>query len=189
LPYLPAAGRTVRRSPAPEGIAHSRRLRFARSDAEPVALHATGRPGERRRVSRAPGLTATLGSWRFAVSLANLFRNEPDIVVHSPGDVIIKTGEPGDAMYVILEGDVDIRLGNTSIDVAGRNEIIGEMAMVDQTGRSASVHALTPVRLARIDRRRFLYLIQNTPSFAIDVMTVMASRIRRLDAGAAAPPP
>jgi len=123
------------------------------------------------------------------MSLADLFRNEPDIVLFSPGEVIIKAGEPGDAMYVILEGNVDIRLGDTSIDVAGRNEIIGEMAMVDQSIRSASVHALTPVRLARIDRRRFLYLIQNTPSFAIDVMTVMASRIRRFDAAIGAAPP
>jgi len=125
------------------------------------------------------------------MSLADLFRNEPDIVLFSPGDIIIKAGEPGEAMYVILEGNVDIRLGDTSIDVAGRNEIIGEMAMIDQSSRSASVHALTPVRLARIDRRRFLYLIQNTPSFAIDVMTVMASRIRRFDAaiGAGAAPP
>jgi CRP/FNR family cyclic AMP-dependent transcriptional regulator len=126
------------------------------------------------------------------MSLADLFRNEPDIVLFSPGDAIIKAGEPGDAMYVILEGNVDIRLGDRSIDVAGRNEIIGEMAMVDKSNRSASVHALTPVRLARIDQRRFLYLIQNTPSFAIDVMTVMASRIRRFDAAIAAgaePPP
>jgi CRP/FNR family cyclic AMP-dependent transcriptional regulator len=126
------------------------------------------------------------------VSLADLFRNEPDIVLFAPGDVILRAGEPGDAMYVIIDGSVDIRLADKSIDVAGRGEIIGEMAMVDQSSRSASIHALTPVRLARIDRRRFLYLIQNTPSFAIDVMTVMASRIRRFDAAIAAgasPPP
>ena len=126
------------------------------------------------------------------MSLADLFRNEPDIVLFAPGDVIIKAADSADAMYVILEGNVDIRLGDTSLDVAGRGEIVGEMAMVDQSSRSASVRALTPVRLARIDRRRFLYLIQNTPSFAIDVMTVMASRIRRFDAAIAAggsPPP
>ena len=72
--------------------------------------------------------------------LADLFRNEPDIVVYSPGDDIIRTGESADAMYVILEGNVDIRLGDVSIDV----------------------------------------------------MTVMASRIRRFDAAVAAgaaPPP
>jgi len=126
------------------------------------------------------------------MSLADLFRNEPDIVLFEPGDVIIKAGEPADAMYVIIDGNVDIRLADQSVDVAGRGAIIGEMALVDQSSRSASVHALTPVRLARIDRRRFLYLVQNTPSFAIDVMKVMAARIRRFDkaiAAGAVPPP
>ena len=125
--------------------------------------------------------------------LADLFRNEPDIVIFAPGDTIIAAGESAEAMYVILDGNVDIRLGDTSVDVAGRSEIIGEMALVDRSTRSASVRALTPVRLARIDRQRFLYLIQNTPTFALDVMRVMATRIRRFDAaiaaGATTPPP
>lgn len=116
------------------------------------------------------------------MSLADLFRNEPDIVLYAPGERIITAGEIADAMYVIIDGEVDIRLGDTSIDVARSGEIVGEMALVDENTRSASVIALTPVRLARIDRRRFLYLVQNTPTFAIDVMTVMASRIRRFDA-------
>ncbi len=114
--------------------------------------------------------------------LADLFRNEPDIVLFATGDVIITEGEQADAMYVILEGNVEIRLGRMSIDRAGRGEIVGEMALVDQASRSASVVALESVRLARIDRRRFLYLIQNTPTFALDVMAVMASRLRRVDA-------
>jgi CRP-like cAMP-binding protein len=119
------------------------------------------------------------------VSLADLFRNEPDIVLFAPGDRIIGAGESADAMYVIIEGEVDVRLGDTSVDVARSGDIVGEMALVDKDSRSASVVALTPVRLARIDRRRFLYLIQNTPTFAIDVMTVMAARIRRFDAAVA----
>jgi CRP/FNR family cyclic AMP-dependent transcriptional regulator len=113
------------------------------------------------------------------VSLADLFRNEPDIVLFAPGDLIFSAGDSADAMYVIIDGDVDIRLNDVSIDIAHSGDIVGEMALVDQSGRSASVIALTAVRLARIDRRRFLYLIQNTPTFAIDVMTVMAGRLRR----------
>jgi CRP-like cAMP-binding protein len=116
------------------------------------------------------------------VSLADLFRNEPDIVVFAAGVQIFAAGDPPDAMYVILEGEIDIRLGAVSLDIARSGDIVGEMALVDQSTRSAAIISLTPVRLARIDRRRFLYLVQNTPTFAIDVMTVMASRIRRFDA-------
>lgn len=116
------------------------------------------------------------------MSLADLFRNEPDIVFFAAGELILSAGDSGDAMYVVLDGSVDIRVGETSLEVARSGDVVGEMALVDQNTRSASVIALTPARLARIDRRRFLYLIQNTPTFAIDVMTVMASRIRRFDA-------
>ncbi len=115
------------------------------------------------------------------MSLAHLFRNEPDIVVFAAGEPIFSAGDDADTMYVILEGEVDIRLGDTSLEVATVGQIFGEMALIDQKERSASVVALTPARLARINRRRFLYLIQNTPTFAIDVMRVMATRIRRFD--------
>jgi CRP/FNR family cyclic AMP-dependent transcriptional regulator len=116
------------------------------------------------------------------MSLADLFRNEPDIVLFGAGEVIFAAGDSADAMYVVLEGEVDIRIGSISLDIARSGDIVGEMALVDLSTRSASVIALTPARLARIDRRRFLYLVQNTPTFSIDVMTVMASRIRRFDA-------
>ncbi len=116
------------------------------------------------------------------MSLADLFRNEPDIVFFAAGEQVFAAGDAADAMYVVLDGEVDIRLGTTSLDIARRGEIVGEMALVDAHTRSASVIALTPTRLARIDRRRFLYLIQNTPTFSLDVMRVMTSRIRRFDA-------
>ncbi len=116
------------------------------------------------------------------MSLADLFRNEPDIVVFAAGDLIFSTGDSADAMYVVIDGDVDIRLNDVSIDIAHPGEIVGEMALIDQNPRSASVVALTAARLARINRRRFLYLIQNTPTFALDVMTVMAARLRRTNA-------
>jgi CRP-like cAMP-binding protein len=111
-----------------------------------------------------------------------LFRNEPDIVVFAAGDLIFSSGDSADAMYVVIDGDVDIRLNDISIDIAHSGEIVGEMALIDQNPRSASVVALTAARLARINRRRFLYLIQNTPTFALDVMTVMAARLRRTNA-------
>ncbi len=113
------------------------------------------------------------------MSLADLFRNEPDIVLYAAGDLIFSAGDTASAMFVVIEGDVDIRINDASIDIAHSGEIVGEMALIDQNPRSASVIALTPARLARIDRRRFLYLIQNTPTFALDVMTVMAARLRR----------
>ena len=116
------------------------------------------------------------------MSLADLFRNEPDIVLHAAGDVIFSEGDSADAMFVIIDGEIAITIHGTKVDVAKSGDIVGEMALIDNNPRSATVVAITAVRLARIDRRRFLYLIQNTPTFALDVMTVMSTRLRRADA-------
>jgi CRP-like cAMP-binding protein len=115
------------------------------------------------------------------MSLASMFRNEPEIVTLAAGDTLFAAGDPPDAMYVILEGELDIQLEGHALDIAHEGEIVGEMALIDHQGRSAAVAARTAARLARIDKKRFLYLVQNTPTFALDVMTIMAARIRRFD--------
>jgi CRP-like cAMP-binding protein len=91
-------------------------------------------------------------------------------------------------MYVLLEGRADIRVGNAVVEEAGTGALLGEMAMIEDSPRVATVVARTPCRLARIDRARFNYLIQQNPFFAIHVMKVLADRLRRMNeriAGAA----
>jgi CRP-like cAMP-binding protein len=61
------------------------------------------------------------------------------------------------------------------------------MALIDHQTRSATAKAKTDARVVPVDQRRFLYLIQNTPFFAVEVMSVMARRIRNMDAKVADP--
>jgi len=58
------------------------------------------------------------------------------------------------------------------------DETFGEMAVVDSSPRSATVIAVTDTRLAVIDRRMFLFLVHETPMFALQVMSSMAERLR-----------
>ena len=60
----------------------------------------------------------------------------------------------------------------------GPEDVFGEMALIDNSPRSLTAVAITDTTLATIDRHRFLFLVQETPTFAIDVMTVMAERLR-----------
>jgi CRP/FNR family cyclic AMP-dependent transcriptional regulator len=82
-------------------------------------------------------------------------------------------------MYVILEGEVDIQKHGRSIYTAGPGEILGEMAMIDAQGRSASAVAFSPCRLAVVDEKQFLFMVQETPNFALEVMRVLVGRLRR----------
>ena len=59
--------------------------------------------------------------------------------------------------------------------------IFGEMALIDKQERSASARAKSESKVVPIDQRRFLYLVANTPFFAVEVMEVMASRLRKMD--------
>ncbi len=113
------------------------------------------------------------------MQILNLFRGSKNAVDYQQGQEIIREGEPGDAMYVILEGEVEVRLGDKAIYTAGPGGIVGEMALVDRLPRSATVVAKTACKVVPVDERQFNFMVQETPLFAITVMRVMADRLRR----------
>jgi CRP/FNR family transcriptional regulator, cyclic AMP receptor protein len=112
----------------------------------------------------------------------NLFSREPNPTVLAAGDTLFNEGDPGEEMYVVLEGEIDIFVKGTLVATVGPGGIIGEMALVDHLPRAATVKARTDAKLASINERRFTFLVQNTPFFAIHVMRVLAQRLRHMDA-------
>ena len=112
---------------------------------------------------------------------AELFRKETDTVQLAPGDFLFREGEKGETMYVLLEGEVDIFLGDLVLETAGPGALLGEMALIDDSPRTANAVAKTPARLAQIDRRRFHFLVQQTPHFATHVMKILANRLRHMN--------
>jgi CRP/FNR family cyclic AMP-dependent transcriptional regulator len=113
---------------------------------------------------------------------ADLFRQETDMVQLAPGDFLFREGETGDRMYVLLEGEIDIFLGDFVLETAGPGSLLGEMALIEDTPRTANAVAKTSVKLAQIDRRRFHFLVQQTPHFATHVMKTLADRLRHMNA-------
>ena len=95
------------------------------------------------------------------------------------GDTIFSEGERGDEFFVVVRGQIEIRSANRCFETLGRGGIFGEMALIDDRLRSATVVALTDVTVAPIKERQFLFLVKHTPFFALSVMRVLASRLRR----------
>jgi CRP-like cAMP-binding protein len=112
---------------------------------------------------------------------ADLFRKEPDAVNLPGGATLFKEGETGHHMYVVLEGNLDILVGDTVVEKAGKGALLGEMALVDKGPRTATVIARTPCRLAKVDEKRFQFLVQETPYFATHVMKELVERLRRMN--------
>ena len=97
-----------------------------------------------------------------------------------PGQTIFEKGDPGDAMYILLDGEIKIKIGDHTIDELYMGDVFGEMALVDAKPRSASAVAHTECKLMRIDEERFGELAHQIPQFGLSVMRIMSQRTRRL---------
>ena len=117
---------------------------------------------------------------------AELFRQEASALQLAPGDSLFREGDSGEKMYVLLEGEIEIFLGDFVLETAGQGALIGEMALIDDNPRMAHAVAKTACQLAQIDRRRFHFLVQQTPHFATHVMKTLADRLRHMKAVTAA---
>ncbi|MDP1634450.1 MAG: cyclic nucleotide-binding domain-containing protein [Gallionellaceae bacterium] len=116
------------------------------------------------------------------MNLAELFRHETDLLALGAGQTLFNEGESGDKMYVVMSGTVMIVIQGKVMEMAEAGAIVGEMAVMDEVARSATVIAKTDSTLFPIDRKRFNFLVQQTPNFALHVMRVIADRLRRTDA-------
>jgi len=112
---------------------------------------------------------------------AELFRQDSNTVQLKPGETLFRAGDAATDMYVLLEGIADIAVGETVVETATSGALLGEMALIESAPRTATVRAKTVCRLARVDSKRFNFLVQQTPFFALHVMKVLADRVRRMN--------
>jgi len=103
---------------------------------------------------------------------------------YADGEFVVRQGEMGNCMYVIQAGKVEIFREadghEVRLRVAGPNEFFGEMALVENDVRSASVRAMGKARIMQIDKRTFMRRVHEDPSLAYRIMESMAHEIRRL---------
>ncbi|MCT0219595.1 cyclic nucleotide-binding domain-containing protein [Synechococcus sp. CS-1329] len=102
-----------------------------------------------------------------------------DEVCLAAGDTLFSLGDIGTAMYVIVEGRMRVHIDDQTIVELGEREIVGELAALDPEPRSASVSALVPSRLFRIEQETLLDLMTDQPEIVRGVIRELARRIRR----------
>ncbi len=98
------------------------------------------------------------------------------------GDRIFVQDDEGSWMYVVRTGKVNITTYGTVLESVGPNGIFGEMALIDGSPRSATAVASEPTQVAPIDRAAFAHLVRQDPDFALQVMRLLAARIRQMNA-------
>lgn len=104
-------------------------------------------------------------------------------VTYSPGEYLFSQGDQADAAFVILDGKAQVILETAAdplvVAELGRNDLVGEMGILTETPRSATVRAETSVIALRIDKRIFLELLQQVPALSIAILREMANRLEK----------
>lgn len=95
------------------------------------------------------------------------------------GKAIFEAGQPGNEMYIVTAGKVELRADGKVLETLEAGGVFGEMALVDDEPRAASAFAVSDCELVPIDEKRFEFLMGRMPFFALEVMRVMARRLRR----------
>lgn len=97
------------------------------------------------------------------------------------GQALIQEGAEGNLMYVLETGVAEVFVRNRLVETLQHGSIVGEMGLVSPAPHSASVIAKTDCEFVAVDEKRFQFLVQQTPYFAVQVMRLMAERLRATD--------
>ncbi|HET7492246.1 MAG TPA: cyclic nucleotide-binding domain-containing protein [Bradyrhizobium sp.] len=102
-----------------------------------------------------------------------------DALPFKAGSVIFREGDEARELFVVKSGQVRIQTGNRTVTELGPESIFGEMAVIDNEPRSASAIAVTDTELVPVSEKQFLFLVSQTPLFALKVMRVLAERLQK----------
>ncbi len=109
----------------------------------------------------------------------HIFDRSTDFKEFKAGDVIFSKGDEATNMYVVIEGEVEIDVLDGLVEHVEKGGFFGEMALITDEARSATVYAKTDCKVVPVDERRFLFMLQETPGFSLLIMRVLVERLRR----------
>ncbi|MCH8835194.1 MAG: cyclic nucleotide-binding domain-containing protein, partial [Proteobacteria bacterium] len=102
-------------------------------------------------------------------------------LIFDAGEELFHQGDPGDAAYVVLDGEADVVIGEgdkeTVINRVGSNELVGEMALLSTTPRSATLRAVAELTVLRLKKDTFLELMERDPHIAAEVARRISDRL------------
>lgn len=102
-------------------------------------------------------------------------------LAYKPGQPLFRQGDAGDAAYIIIDGDADVVLegenGPITIAQIGRNDIVGEVAILCDIPRTATVQAKTELTALKLTKDLFFQMVTDFPEIGIEVMRVLAQRL------------
>ena len=112
------------------------------------------------------------------IDMRQFARSAGATINFAPGTTVFLKGDPGQCMYIVQSGVLEMVIGDKVIETVGPNEAICFMSMIDDAPRSSTARVKEPCELSIIDRRMFRFMVDEVPNFALYIMGVLARRIR-----------
>lgn len=122
------------------------------------------------------------GFGKRAIERLGMLADEVDV---PDGQVLMREGESGSDMMVIISGQVAIDRKGNRVNTLNSGDFFGEIALVDDAPRTATVTTVGPARLLVIGHREFHVMMEEFPEVAAQVLHALANRIRTLEPDAA----
>jgi uncharacterized membrane protein len=109
-----------------------------------------------------------------------------DFIQLPAGETLFKTGEPGESLYVVKSGEIELYIKDTAgqkilLAIAGAGEVFGELALLDRGPRTATALSLADTELLELDRDDLLLLFQKSPAAALRLLAAMSHMTRKAD--------
>ncbi|MCP6761802.1 MAG: cyclic nucleotide-binding domain-containing protein [Fischerella sp. CENA71] len=114
------------------------------------------------------------------IQTITIFQKQPGPVIFSPGQVIFEEGQLGNCMYGVVEGEVELRVKGRIVETIEPGNVFGTGVLIGIKKRTYTAIAKTECKLACLDQARFLFAVQETPVFAIEVIRNYSERLTRL---------
>lgn len=108
------------------------------------------------------------------------FKNTTDFKAYEAGEQIFQVGDPDAVLYYVKEGEVDLMFNGVVLETVTKGGIFGEKSLIDENPHTTSANAKTDCEIVEVDEKKFLFLVHETPTFALTVMRTMAKRTRKV---------
>jgi len=142
------------------------------------------RPEQRLRRTKRQTATALAGVplfSGFSKRELNRLAGDTDELTFGPGEAVVREGDLGETMFVVLEGEGKVVRSGKKVGTVLPGDFFGELAAIDAQPRSASVVAVTPLRVLRLFRRHLLALLKDEPQITLKLLDGIVRRVRQID--------
>lgn len=110
-----------------------------------------------------------------------IFQTQPELKTFAAGELLYREGDQADYMYGIIEGEIELVHQGKVFETLTAGNVFGVGGILEVGSRRTDAIAKTDCKLAYLNQKHFLFAVQETPMFAVEVMKEYSERLRKLE--------